>query len=166
MNGVTYYASGRVKKLQTLPQIIEGEVKNGVRRGQNLLRIALGDEFRSNGIGQAIFGKRLSAKALKTIIARERVRKQGETYSVGIHVKGIAALVAQGGRTIRHSIGSAGKALSNPAAGFFVRGPVNHPGSQMKRDDFTGRALSKTSGAFKTEIAKGMDRVAQRVNNA
>lgn len=164
MGAVTFYQSGKIKRLQTLPQLIEREVKNGIRRGQNRLRTALGEEFRSTSVGQAIFGKRLTASGMKTIIAREKVKKIGAVYEVGVRVKGIAAIVAKGGRTRSHTVGGAGKILANPAAGFFARGPVRHPGSQMQRDDFTGRAMSKTSGAFKTEVSKSMAKVAAVVN--
>ena len=170
---VTFYMSGRAKKLRTLPQIMEGETKAAIRRGQNRLRKALFDEFRSGGIGRAIFGggdglggglfvKRGSM--LKTVIARERVKKTGEVYEVGVRVKGIAAIVAKGGRTQAHGIGSAGKALANPAAGFFAKGRVNHPGSSLKRDDFPSRAVAKTAGAFRVEIAKIPDRITEIVN--
>lgn len=161
--GVTFYMSGRAKKLRTLPQIMEGETKAAMRRGQNRLRTALGDEFRQQGIGRALFGRKLTGTGLKTIIARERVKKTGELYEVGVRVKGIAAIVAHGGKTRGHGIGSAGKVLSN-RAGFFARGRVNHPGSQMQRDDFPGRAVSKTSGSFRTEVGKIPDRIAEIVN--
>jgi len=161
---VTYYASGRLKRLQTLPQILENETKNGIRRGQNRLRTALFDEFRAGGIGRAIFGSTKKGAA-KTVIARERIQKNGETYEVGIRIKGIAAIVERGGRTMRHAIGQAGKILSNPAAGFFAKGQVNHPGAQMKRDDFAGRAVAKVRSAFRAEVEKGVAKAAAVVNN-
>lgn len=162
---VTLYMSGKMKKLQTLPQITERAIKNGLRRGQNKLRTALGEEFRSRGVGRAMFQRGYRKGALKTILAREKVKKSGEVYEVGIKIKGIAAIVARGDRTKAHPIGVPGKILANPAAGFFARGRVNHPGSQMVRDDFTGRATNRTEGAFRSEVAKGMDQVAAMVNN-
>lgn len=166
---VTFYMSGRAKRLRTIPQIMEGETKAAIRRGQNRLRTALFDEFRSRGIGQAIFAKQgggifTKGGGIKTVIARERVKKTGEVYEVGVRVKGIAAIVAKGGRTQAHGIGSAGKALANPAAGFFAKGRVNHPGSSLKRDDFPSRAVAKTAGAFRVEVAKIPDRIAEIVN--
>jgi hypothetical protein len=103
-------------------------------------------------------------KGIKTVIAREKVQKRGELYEVAIRIKGMAALVAKGGRTGVHGIGSPGKILSNPAAGFFARGRVNHPGSQMKRDGFTDRALTKTAPSFKAEVGKIPARIAEVIN--
>lgn len=162
--GVAFYVSGRVKRLRTLPQIMEGETKAAIRRGQNKLRSAIGEEFRQHGIGRAIFGKRLTGTGMKTIVAREKVRKTGEIYSVGVRVKGVAAIVARGERTKTHGIGSAGKLLVNQASGFAARGRVSHPGSQMRRDDFPGRALDKSRGAFAAEVAKIPARIAQVVD--
>lgn len=165
MSGVAFYMSGRAKKLLSAPQLIERETKNGIRRGLNRLRTATGDEFKQRGLGRALFSARGYRKgALKTILARERVKKVGDVYSVGLRVKGVAAIVARGGVTSAHGIGFAGKVLANPAAGFFARGKVQHPGSRFQRDDFPGRALSKSLGAFKTEVAKGMAKVAEIVN--
>lgn len=161
---VTFYMSGRAKKLRTLPQILEGETKAAMRRGQNRLRTALGEEFRQRGIGAAIFGRRLTGAGLKTIIAREKVKKIGELYEVGVRVKGVAAIVAKGGRTKAHGIGAAGKLLANPASGFVARGRVMHPGSQLQRDGFTGRAMAKTAGSFRTELAKVPARIAAIVD--
>lgn len=161
---VTFYMSGKMKRLQTLPQIIEREIKNGIRRGQNRLRTAVGDEFRSRGVGRAIFAKGYRKGALKTIMAREKVKKTGDTYEVGLRIKGIAAIVARGDRTAAHPIGTAGQILANRASGFFARGRVNHPGSQMQRDDFPGRALSRVGGSFRTEVDKGMSRAAEFVS--
>lgn len=163
MASVDYYVSGRLKRLQTLPQIMEREVKSGLRRGLTRLRSAVGDEFRSRGVGRSIFAVGYRKGALKTILARERVKKSGDGYEVGLRVKGVAAIVARGGRTRAHPIGAAGQVLANPKTGFFVRGRVNHPGSQMQRDDFPGRALAKVGGAFRVEVDKGMARVAEVV---
>lgn len=161
---VTLYVSGKMKRLQTLPQITERETKNGIRRGLNRLRTAVGDEFRSRGVGRSMFQKGYRKGALKTILAREKVKKVGSVFEVGLRIKGIAAIVARGDKTKAHTIGQSGKILANPASGFFARGRVNHPGSKMERDDFPGRALDRTSGAFTSEVAKGMDRVAEFVN--
>lgn len=161
---VTLFVSGKMKRLQTLPQIMEREIKNGIRRGQNRLRTAVGEEFKARGVGRAMFRKGYQKGALKTILAREKVKKTGESYEVGLRIKGIAAIVARGGRTSAHVIGGGTKVLANPKTGFFARGRVNHPGSQMQRDDFPGRALSRVGGTFRTEVNKGMDRVAAVVN--
>jgi len=161
---VTFYQSGKIKRLQTLPQIMEREVKNGIRRGLNRLRTAVGEEFKSRGVGRAMFEKGFTKGAMKTILAREKVKKVGETYEVGLRIKGIAAIVGRGGRTRQHPIGTAGQVLANPAAGFFARGRVSHPGSQMQRDDFSGRALARVGGSFQTEVGKGMDKAAAVVN--
>lgn len=182
MSGVTYYQSGKIKRLRTLPQIVEGETKAAIRRGQNRLRRALFEEFRSRGLGRSIFAKEgmstgRALKGIKTVIAREKVQKRGELYEVGIVIKGMAALVAKGGRTTAHAIKPSKYAgdsvgtiragsgiLANKAAGFFARGSVNHPGSQMKRDDFPGRAIQKTSGEFKAEVGKIPARIAEIVD--
>lgn len=164
MSGVTYYQSGRVARLQTIPQPIERETKNAIRRGQNRLRTAVGEEFRSHGVGRAIFAEGFKKGALKTILAREKVKKIGEVFEVGLRIKGIAAIVETGGRTLPHGIGASGKILSNPATGFFARGPVNHPGSRFASDDFAGRAVAKTAGQFKAEVAKVPSRIASIVN--
>lgn len=174
--GVTFYMSGKVKRLQTLPQIMERETRAAIRRGQNRLRKAVGEEFRARGVGQAIFRRGYSKGALKTILARERVKKVGDSYEVGLRIKGIAAIVGRGDRTKAHTIKpskwsgdsvstiKAGSGiLANKANGFFARGPVAHPGSKFERDDFAGRALGRTRGEFRAEVDKGMSRVAEVV---
>lgn len=161
--GVTFYMSGKVKRLQTLPQIIERETKAAIRRGQNRLRKAVGEEFRARGVGQAIFRRGYAKGALKTILARERVKKVGDSYEVGLRIKGIAAIVGRGGRTAQHPIGQPGKTLASAVNGFFARGRVSHPGSKFERDDFPGRALARTRGEFRAEVDKGMSRVAEVV---
>lgn len=163
---VTFYQSGKIKRLQTLPQIMERQTLASIRRGQNRLRRAVAEEFRSRGVGAAIFRAGYSASGLKTILAREKVKKVGNTYEVGLRIKGVAAIVAKGDRTKAHPIKpQRGTALGNKAAGFFARGPVAHPGSQFNRDDFPGRALARTTGEFRTEVAKGVAKVAEIVNN-
>jgi hypothetical protein len=164
MSGVTYYAGGKVARLRTLPQIIEAETKNGIRRGLNRLRKATADEFRSRGVGRSIFAKGYKKGALKTILAREKVKKVGETYQVGLRIKGIAAIVGLGDKTASHDIGADRKVLSNRGGGFFAVGRVKHPGSRFQRDDFPGRALSRTGGEFRSEVSKGLAKVAARIN--
>lgn len=164
MSSVTFYQSGKIKKLQTFEQLMGRETKNAIRRGQNRLRKAVGDEFKARGVGASIFAKGFKKGGLKTILARERVIQRGGLYEMGLRIKGVAALVARGGRSAAHSIGQAGKLLANPAAGFFARGKVAHPGSQFQRDDFPGRALDKTKGAFRVEVEKAKAKVAEIVN--
>jgi len=166
MTGVTLYMSGRAKKLKTLPEIIEAETKNAIRRGQNAVRKAIGEEFRKRGIGRAIFEKKLNEKSLKTIIRRDRVKKTGGLYSADVVVKGVAALVARGERSRPHRIGRPGKVLFNPGTGFAATGIVQHLGSQFKRDDFPGRAIASSGAAFRREVDKGMAKVAEMVNRA
>lgn len=163
--GVAFYVSGRVKRLRTIPQIMEGETKAAIRRGQNKLRTAVAEEFRTRGIGAAIFRDGYSASAMKTILAREKVKKRGEVYEVGLRVKGIAAIVAKGDRTKAHKIKpQRGTVLANPATGFFARGAVDHPGSRFQRDDFPGRAMERTRGAFAAEVGKIPARIAQVID--
>ncbi len=164
MSAVTFYTSGKVKRLRTLPQIMEGLTKAAIRRGQNRLRKAVVDEFRSRGVGRAIFGQKVTATSMKTIVAREKVKKTGERYEVGIRVKGIAAIVAKGEKTKAHPIGHSNKLMASKARGFAARGTVQHPGSQMQRDDFPGRAVEKTRGAFAAEVGKIPAQVAEIVN--
>jgi len=162
---VTFYQSGKLKRFQTLPQLIERETKNSMRRGQNRLRRALLDEFpRGGGIAAKIFGRGYTNASTKTVIAREKVLKLADLYEVAIRVKGLAAIVAKGDIFKSHKIGKAKKLMGNVAAGFIARGIVQHPGGRARKDDFTGRAMSKTGSAFREEVSKGMDKVAAVVN--
>jgi hypothetical protein len=160
--GVILYQSGKLKKLLSLPQLLDNETLKGIRRGQTRLRKAVGEEFRNTGVGRSMFRVGYRKGALKTILARERVKKVGELYEVGLRIKGIAAIVGRGGRTSPHQIGEPRKALSNQ--GFFAIGSVRHPGSKFQRDDFPTRAVSRVQGSFRAEVAKGVDTVAGMVN--
>jgi hypothetical protein len=161
---VTFYASPKLARLKTADQVIARETMNAIKRGQNTLRRTIAKEFASRGIGRAMFGKGYSKAGLKTVIKRERPRKIGETYTANVRVKGIAAIVATGDRTKRHSIGSVGKFIGNKARGFAARGVVRHPGSKFEPDNFIDRAVSKTAGVFPAEMEKARARVAAVIN--
>jgi hypothetical protein len=178
---VTYYQSGKIKKLQTLPQLIRSETIKGIRRGQQKIKksAAIGLSMRS--IGRALFGKKLSG-AYKNI-KRELV-KEGPVglFSSGLKIDGVAAIQEKGLSIAPHVIRGKGKLQSRVGRRSAVRingrGPLvsfargaivkafMHPGVKaMPAFPFLDRAVSANRSSFRTEIDKGMARVAAVVNN-
>lgn len=179
MSGVTYYVSGRAKKLQTLDQIIKRETINGIRRGQQRIRRAAAEGLRLRSIGRTLFGKKASG-AYKNL-KRGRVEEQGNgIFSADLRVNGIAAIQDQGWAIKPHLIRGRGK-LQSPvmrrsAVRVGGRGPLQsfakgsvvsaymHPGvKSMPAFPFVNRALESNRGAFKAEIEKAAAKVAALV---
>ena len=145
--GATLYQSGKIKKLLTLPQLIRGETVKAMRRGQQRIKRSAAEGLRQRSIGRAIFGRDLSG-AYKNI-KREKVTEQpAGIFHADMRVKGIAQIQEQGGAIKAHRIGRR-----------------RHPGVRaMPRFPFLDSAVNSQRGAFKTEIDKGVARVAEIVN--
>ena len=148
MTEVTYYMSGRAKKLQTLPQLIKRETINGIRRGQQRIRRSAAEGLRLRSIGRTLFGKKASG-AYKNL-KREKVSERGGVYNANIIVNGIASIQERGGRIAAHKITRRGKSWM-------------HPGANMPAFPFVNRAVENNRGAFKAEIDRGMTKVAALV---
>lgn len=151
MSGVTYYVSGRAKKLMTLPQIIKRETINGIRRGQQRIRRAAAEGLRLRSIGRTLFGKKMSG-AYKNL-KREKVRETSGVFSADIRINGVAAIQDRGGRIKAHTIRRRGKSWT-------------HPGAQMPAFPFSDAAVNRNRGAFETEIRKAAAKVAALVGAA
>lgn len=106
--GVTYYKSGRISMMRTLPQLIKAQTVASVRRATRALRNEIHAEYIKRGIGRALYEGRgtriLGGSQLKTIIKAATTRHRGDVIETAVYVKGTAALVATGGKTKEHDI--------------------------------------------------------------
>lgn len=162
---VTYYVSGKAKKLYTLPEIIRKETISGIRRGQQRIRRAAAEGLRLRSIGRAIFGTKVSG-AYKNL-KRERVVERGGVFVAGIKANGVAAIQDQGLAIKPHLIKRRGHEWGN-GTDFVARSVTSafmHPGVQrMPAFPFLSNSARSQEGAFRTEIERGMARVAAAVN--
>lgn len=177
---VTYYASGKLKRLQTLPELIRSETVKALRRGQQRIRRSAAEGLKMRSIGRTLFGKKLSG-AYKNI-KRDRVTENPlGRFSADLIVDGVASIQERGGSIAPHIIRGKGKLESRVGRRSAVRingrGPLvsfpkgsvvkafMHPGvSAMPSFPYLDRAVSSNRNSFRVEVEKAKNKVAEIVN--
>ncbi len=90
------------------------EVPNGIRRMLSGWRNVVMKGYQARGIGRAVWAEK-KLTTLREIVKRERVVRVGEGWQAGLSIRGMAALMESGGRTLPHSIkSSSGKLWQHP----------------------------------------------------
>lgn len=175
---VTYYQSGKMKRLMTVPEMLGREIINGIRRGQQRIRKSAAEGLRLRSIGRTLYGSKVSG-AYKNI-KRGRVKETTPgLFFADINVNGVAAIQDQGlsikphmirgrgslkARVGRVSTIRVGRELKTFFKGDVVKGYM-HPGVRsMPAFPFLNRAFKGNEAAFRTEIEKGVAKVAAIVN--
>ena len=175
---VTLYVSGRAKRLMSVPELLRRETINGIRRGQQRIRKAAAEGLRLRSIGRTLYGSKVSG-AYKNIKRGKVKETTPGLFSADINVNGVAAIQDQGlsikphmirGRgSLKVGVGRVstirvGRDLQTFFKGDVVKGYM-HPGVRsMPAFPFVNRAFKGNEGAFRTEIQKGVARVAAMVN--
>lgn len=175
---VTFYVSGRAKKLVTLPQLIKGETVKAMRRGQTRIKRAAAEGLRLRSIGRALFGEKLSG-AYKNIKREKVVESPEGMFRADMKVNGVAQIQEQGGpikphiirgkgslqvRVGRRSAVRIGKELVSFAKGSVVAG-WQHPGvNAMPRFPYLDAAVRSQAESIRAEVAKGVAKVAEIVS--
>lgn len=176
---VTYYQSGKIKKLLTLPQLIRAETIKGLRRGLHKIRRSASLELGERSIGRALFG-RVASGAYKNMKRLPVEEGPAGLFTTGLRVDGVAQIQEQGGAIKPHSIRGKGKLKSRVGRistirvgreyATFRKGSIvssfMHPGvKKMPAFPFLNKAVSANRSAFRAEIDKGLVKVAAIVNN-
>ena len=137
-------------------------VANAIRRVVRSARTDGMNRMRSRGIGLALFRRR--AFDLRQIVKTIRIRQEGNAIIGGVEVKGIAALIEMGGRTLPHPIKpklGTMLALKLPQGRVFARA-VNHPGSRIPAQPSLRPALNAAMPRLATEIDEALAAAARK----
>ncbi len=172
--GVTYYTNGKSKKLLELPQLMRAETLKGIRRAMHGVRRSAALQLRERSIGRALFGYAMSGayKNMKRLPIKE---PQPGVFEGGLLVDGVASIQERGGSIKPHMIRGKGKLkarvgrISTIMGQTYFKGSIvsafQHPGvRQMPAFPFLGKAVAANRGTFKTQIDKGLSKVAEIVN--
>lgn len=171
---VTYYQSGKLKRLQTFPQLVRGETIKGIRRAMHGIRRSAALTLRERSIGRALFGYAMSGayKNIKRLPIRE-----GPTglFDGGLLIDGVASIQERGGAIKPHMIRGKGSLkakvgrISTIMGKTYFKGSVvsayQHPGVRaMPAFPFVDKAVAENRGIFRAQIDKAMANVAAVVN--
>ena len=118
-------------------QKLQNRTRRALRAGAKVMREGLRDEARSRGDLPKSFRK---------------TRTRGHRNPVGVSVSPSSSLsnIFEGGADPHTIAPTKGPALANRDAGFFARGPVNHPG--MAARPFIGPVFDAHEGAAKDAV--------------
>jgi hypothetical protein len=141
-------------QLRKFARMLDRPIINALRRGLTRVATATKNEIRTrSGIGRSIWAKK--ASTLSKQVYRMKVTKRGEDLETGIKLKGIPALIEEGGRIAAHSIRPKSRPfLAFQASGrwIFTRKPVQHPGSMVHRHGFAKAAMDREAPAIVEEM--------------
>lgn len=129
-------------------------VSNGLRRGIRAARadaVATGSRI---GILRGIFGTKPGG--LRALVKTVRVARNGSVYTAGMQVKGVAAMVEEGGRIKPHTITPKNASVLAFKGGAGFARSVQHPGAAVPKRPFIGPALQRGTGRVVDEIDKGL----------
>lgn len=142
-------AAEREAELLKFARMLDRPVINAFRRGVRRIASQIRPSFLGTGIGRAIWGKR--ASGLSKLVYGMRVTKVGDELQTGIKLKGIPALLEDGGRILPHVI----KPKNAPflvfqAGGRWVRTAkgVRHPGMPLLAHNFARTAIARETPAI------------------
>lgn len=129
---------------------------NAVRRGTRYIRNEVHAEYTKRGIGRALKEGRgsriLGGSSLATIIKQGRTKysKGDETIETSVYGKGTAALVQQGGRTVKHDI--------SPSRQTFLQARSSNSRAMWRRIEYeklTGTGSFGLKGALSNQARGG-----------
>lgn len=122
---------------------MEREVPNGIRRVLGFLRRLALTGYRSKGVGRAIWGE-AKLTTLRPLVKRGRVVRVGSGWTAGLEVRGLAALMETGGKTLAHDIKSKGGKL------------WKHPGSRIPQNAAAVASLPAAEAQLLIEMDKAV----------
>jgi len=135
---------------------------NAIRRAMTFARSIVIKRVRSTGVGRALWGRKGSGARL--MVPRQRVTRSGGVIHGGLLLRGLAAMIDAGGRTLPHEIKpKKARVLANTVSGFFSATAVRHPGSRIAAEAFSEAAMREALPRITEEIDKGLQRLADRV---
>lgn len=139
-------------------------IVNAIRRVLTSIRTDAKARIPQDGLGRKIWGQK--ASGLNALLKRVAVRTQGDSFTGGLEVKGLAGLIEKGGRTTEHPISAWRGAVLARKPGFFARGTagvakaiVKHPGGPVAQK---ARALEAVEAAR----PRFLDQISQAVRDA
>lgn len=129
-----------------------------VRRYTSLVRKEARTGYRGTSIGKKLWGrgKRTGSPTLSLKTIRAVLSRTERAWVGGIKVKGMAAIMEQGGKTAPHIIRprvSAYLYFPSRSGGLIKASSVRHPGSQIRRYPVIQRAQKRTI----SEVRKSME---------
>jgi hypothetical protein len=137
----------REAELRKFARMLDRPVINAFRRGVRRIATEVRTKMRGEGIGRSIWGRK-PASLTKQVYGM-RVTKVGDELTTGVKLKGLPAMIEEGGRVRPHQIKPRpGKALASAARNFFAKGPVQHPGMSIGARHFARTAMSREAPAI------------------
>lgn len=156
----------RVKRYAQEPARIDSVVK-AFKKATNRARSATRRDIKRTTLGKKLWtrgkkgGPRLS-------IGKAKIGREGKGLVSKFKVKGMAAIIDQGGKTEAHtiratSVGGLSFPGTNAFAGRIIKADeVRHPGSIVRRETSIKPAVERSLETFEGELAQAMETHANR----
>lgn len=132
----------REAELRGFARILDRPVLDAFQRGAKRIAEQTRTDIASEGIGRSIWGKK--PRGLTRVVQEIRPEKTGDELISGVRLKGIPAMIEEGGRIQTHKIKATPKRpIASKARGFFSKGPVTHPGMSLAARHYGEHALTR-----------------------
>ena len=156
----------RVKQYAREPARIESVVK-AFKKATSRARSATRRDIKRTSLGKKLWARGKKGGP-KLSIGKAKITREGKGLVSQFTVKGMAAIIEQGGKTAAHTIKArSGGGLSFPGtnafAGRIIKAEeVRHPGSIVRREESIKPAVERALETFEGELAQAMETHANR----
>lgn len=154
--------------LKEIKRELKRELVDPVRLESGHVAADIRRDVKATDIGKAIWGRRRRATQAgrpPLVIKRRRARISSSEGGVigGVDVRGMAALLILGGRTLAHTIAPSQSDVLSFGPDEVVTGGVRHPGSNIRsRGPIVDRSLDRAIGRLEKRIVRTFESVARR----